>query len=191
MRTITHSLTFALSLTFFVATFLATACSSDGDSDPATGGGTTTGDNTGGQTTGGETTGGETTGGETTGAETTGGETTGGETTGGETTGGETTGGETTGGDAPTFATVIGPLLAARCAPCHIASSSGGVNYSTYEGTQADSPKCAPGGKVFTAIAAKVKESPDCGSPMPLGGSPLSAEEIGSIDAWVEAGAPE
>ncbi len=89
-----------------------------------------------------------------------------------------------TSGD-PTFDSNIGPLLAAKCAMCHGATASAGLNLSTYadimKGGQGG-PAILPGNSLGSKLIQVQSERHFTN---------FSPEEMELVKAWIEAGAPE
>jgi cytochrome b subunit of formate dehydrogenase/mono/diheme cytochrome c family protein len=81
----------------------------------------------------------------------------------------------------------VGPLLQQKCATCHGASASGGLNLSTY----ADAMKGGASGVVFTAgdSANSLMIVKFEGGKHPY--AVLTADELAQIKAWLDAGALE
>ena len=76
------------------------------------------------------------------------------------------------------------PLVNSFCAPCHTSGSSGGVNFTTYEGVIA----LNKGEPVYWRMVARAVETDS----MPAGGNPpLSPENKDLILSWAEQDAPE
>lgn len=82
--------------------------------------------------------------------------------------------------------TIIEPMLTATCGSCHGDSALGGLNLSTYEGALA-------GGDSGPAVVPGEPDSSYLLIVQQAGGHPgqLSGSEIQTIQAWIEAGAPE
>lgn len=93
------------------------------------------------------------------------------------------------------FAADIQPLLAARCTPCHITTTTSGVRLSTHPdvlgstGDQYGEAVVRPGDAAGSPLVDKVEAAPRFGSRMPLGEPPLSSDEIAQVRAWIDAGA--
>jgi Planctomycete cytochrome C len=98
----------------------------------------------------------------------------------------------------PTWANVHA-IFAANCTPCHVGSSSGGLNLDTYQnalkgGSTAAGgpvngavikPGNAAGSYLYQAVTGKQK----VGAPMPLGRAPLPQKDILTIFKWIQQGA--
>ncbi|HVX10477.1 MAG TPA: c-type cytochrome domain-containing protein [Pirellulales bacterium] len=90
--------------------------------------------------------------------------------------------------DEISFTKQIAPILAGRCASCHIRQTRGGFNMATYAALKKGSTE---NGVVFTpgkgegSRLVEVLQSGD----MPRGGGPLKPEEIALISKWIDAGA--
>ncbi len=108
------------------------------------------------------------------------------------------------GGTLDSFAAIQANLFTPKCAlaGCHdSATASGGLTLSDAATSRAGllgiASTCA--GKLLVAAGDTgasylldklgVGDEP-CGSPMPLGGPPLSQEETDALAAWISAGAP-
>lgn len=107
-------------------------------------------------------------------------------------------------GAAPTFTQVFA-LFTARCGSCHRGGSpAGGLTlankagaYADLVGVKAEGSACKPGGKTrvvagdpaASLLVEKLKASPSCGNRMPQGGKAFDATELGTVTAWITAGA--
>lgn len=81
-----------------------------------------------------------------------------------------------------TFSASVKPILASYCNGCHSGSSpSGGIDYTTYNGVKAT----VGNGKLLGSIRHLSGFSP-----MPQNANKLSACKISTIQAWIDAGAP-
>lgn len=100
-----------------------------------------------------------------------------------------------TGGGTVTWEKDIQPLVANKCAQCHLGGNvSGGVHFDTYADTQVTVTNCPQGSAprvVAHLMAEKVSPTPPCGNRMPLVGGPLSDAEVKLFADWVAAGTPE
>ena len=117
----------------------------------------------------------------------------------------------TTGGDAATaaatFTEVYAQILQPVCSSCHRPGGEGlfqdfssqSAAYGALVGVKASGPSCGtsgdtrvvPGNASESLLFQKVSEAtPPCGSPMPLGGPPLSSAQVTLIQDWINAGAP-
>ncbi len=111
-------------------------------------------------------------------------------------------------GDAgvdPTFTNVYGIIINGTCNGCHAgAFASGKLNmgsqalaYANLVGVTSAGPACGPKAETRvlpndhakSLIWNKVNGTNDCGSRMPLGGTPLSQEKIDLIAEWIDNGA--
>ncbi|MBD3234252.1 MAG: hypothetical protein GF315_11070 [candidate division Zixibacteria bacterium] len=91
--------------------------------------------------------------------------------------------------EAPTWSNDIAPLFAERCSPCHISRSDGGLNLSTYENATSDEQIIDPGNADNSVLVDRIKGT--ITPRMPLGGDPLSAEQIQNIRDWIDNGAKD
>jgi hypothetical protein len=89
------------------------------------------------------------------------------------------------------FAVEVHPILAARCAPCHSgAKPAAGLSLTTRDLTLtggASGPAIVPGNSGSSMLIAKV--SGQRGAIMPASGEPLTAAQIATLRAWIDAGA--
>jgi len=99
-------------------------------------------------------------------------------------------------GKAATFAADVLPLLQSRCAAqCHnpqAAKAMGDWDATTYDAlmhTGKHAPVVRPGDPAGSLLIQKLRGTQSEGAPMPLGGNPLSEEEIRTIESWIAAGA--
>jgi hypothetical protein len=90
-------------------------------------------------------------------------------------------------------------IFEARCTPCHITGSSGGLHltpavdsYSALVGKPSGAAACAtrtrvvPGDAASSYLIAKLRALPEiCGAPMPRGQPMLPDVEIATIEAWI------
>lgn len=82
---------------------------------------------------------------------------------------------------SPTYRLQVKPLLERYCNSCHAgASPSGGINLATYENLVIT----AKNGRLLGSIQHQSGYSP-----MPQGGSKLSACDIDLVKKWIETGA--
>lgn len=111
-----------------------------------------------------------------------------------------------TSGDPPGWSEVF-PLLEARCGGCHqsayigrfVVPGDASATYTRLLGEDALQDEgrhyVVPGDLPASLLVEKIGDDPEFGDAMPPEGqrdvTPLSAQEIGMIRAWVEAGAPE
>jgi hypothetical protein len=110
-------------------------------------------------------------------------------------------GGSQTSGAAighPTWANVHA-IFAANCTPCHVGSTTAGLNLDTYQNALKGGsiaaggvvngavikPKNAPGSYLYQAVAGKQT----VGARMPANGKVLSQTDIQTIYAWIQQGA--
>jgi Planctomycete cytochrome C len=98
----------------------------------------------------------------------------------------------------PTWANVHA-IFAKNCTPCHVGSTTAGLNLDTYQnalkgGSTAAGgvvngsvikPGNAAGSYLYQAVAGKQK----VGQPMPLGRGPLPQKDIQTIFNWIQNGA--
>jgi len=86
-----------------------------------------------------------------------------------------------------TFEATIGPMLAARCADCHVKTSIEGLNLGSYQSTMAGGNSGAavvPGNAQASLLVQKqTGERPHFGQ--------LNPEELELVIQWINAGAPE
>lgn len=95
-----------------------------------------------------------------------------------------------------TYSGTIQPMFTSRCVSCHSASvPQSGVNLANYaaamasRGTQYNALIVKSGNADESALYDKLLASPRFGSRMPQG-SPLTAQQIANVRAWINAGAP-
>ena len=82
-------------------------------------------------------------------------------------------------------------ILAERCVGCHGAQKMGGLDLRNREGLMTGGkrgPALAPG-EPRDSLLYRVVSGAD-GLRMPMGGEPLSAEEVAAIESWIREGAP-
>lgn len=97
------------------------------------------------------------------------------------------------------FARDVLPTFAQNCGGgCHLGGVTSGVNLAGYPavvssvGAQYGERVVRPGDPTGSPLVDKVSHAqPRFGERMPLGRSPLSAEQIGHIVAWIADGAPD
>ncbi|HIA03126.1 MAG TPA: hypothetical protein EYN66_14675 [Myxococcales bacterium] len=115
-------------------------------------------------------------------------------TDGGTTDGGTADGGTTDGGggdpaEAPTYTNAVSAIFEKQCASCHTTKSKGGVNFAT---VYADTQKIA---KVLVCYGLTVGECTvvriEDGSMSTKKNKNVSAGELNTLKAWIEAGMPE
>lgn len=95
------------------------------------------------------------------------------------------------GGQATTFATAIEPVVAARCARCHVEDSKGGLSLSSRESLLAggkSGPVVTPGDASNSKLFKAVSGDPSV-KKMPPKGEPLSPSDVAAIKAWIDSGA--
>jgi hypothetical protein len=89
------------------------------------------------------------------------------------------------------FATEVHPILAARCAPCHSgAKPAAGLSLTSRASALtggASGPAMVPGDSGDSLLIWKV--SGQSGAIMPASGEPLTASQIATLRAWIDAGA--
>lgn len=94
-------------------------------------------------------------------------------------------------GCAIDFVTDVHPILAARCAPCHSgAKPAAGLSLASRAlalSGGASGPVITPGNSSESLLIQKV--SGKRGAVMPASGGPLSAAQIATLRAWIDAGA--
>jgi hypothetical protein len=105
-----------------------------------------------------------------------------------------------------TFTEVYTTILHPSCSSCHAPGGDGSFEdfssqssaYAALVGVKASGPSCAssgetrvvPGDPSQSLLFQKLSESnPPCGSPMPLGGTPLPSAQLTLIEEWINAGA--
>jgi hypothetical protein len=107
-----------------------------------------------------------------------------------------------------TLTEIQGSIFSQYCVSCHagpdaVAAMDLSTRASAYEslvGVHAGGPKseCAasgllrvdPGQAGRSLLYLKIGPSPPCGGRMPDNAPPLSDDEIGAVEAWINAGAP-
>src|ERR1022692_3574504 len=89
------------------------------------------------------------------------------------------------------FDTEVHPILAARCAPCHggakPAAGLSGARPALGLPGGASGPAIVPGNSGASLLIEKV--SGQRGGIMPASGEPLTAAQISTLRAWIDAGA--
>ena len=92
---------------------------------------------------------------------------------------------------AADFATEVHPILAARCAPCHSGTQPAGQLSLTSRPALlkggASGPAIVPGDSGASLLIRKV--TGQIGMRMPASGDPLTAAQIATLRAWIDAGA--
>ncbi|HEX7380296.1 MAG TPA: c-type cytochrome domain-containing protein [Pirellulales bacterium] len=90
--------------------------------------------------------------------------------------------------DEISFMKQIAPILASRCANCHIRNTRGGLSMASYASLKMGSTE---GGTVFTPGKGQGSRLIDVlqSGDMPRGGGPLKPDEIALISNWIDAGA--
>jgi len=93
---------------------------------------------------------------------------------------------------AADFAIEVHPILASRCAPCHSgAKPAAGLSLTSRASLLAggeSGPAIEPGNSAASLLILKV--SGQRGARMPASGEPLTAAQIATLRAWIDAGAP-
>jgi hypothetical protein len=95
----------------------------------------------------------------------------------------------TTGG-ADTFAAAVQPIIQAKCAKCHIEGTKSDLSLASLESTLAGSkngPDVLPGDSEGSLLYQMVSGQAE--KTMPPKGEPLTADEIATIQRWIDAGA--
>jgi len=91
---------------------------------------------------------------------------------------------------APTYTDDVQPIYETHCGGCHTSGSSGGTSFgSSYDDAIQPAfppPSICEGLTVAECTILRIQN----GS-MPPGGGSVSAEEIATLQAWVDAGSPE
>lgn len=87
--------------------------------------------------------------------------------------------------DNPTYNSFVGPLLVAKCGTCHGSTASAGLDLTTYTGTM----KGANDGPVVLAGDSANSKLVQVQSGQHFAN--VSAEELGTVKRWIDAGAPE
>jgi len=98
---------------------------------------------------------------------------------------------------AVSFAADVQPLLASGCggSACHVNGTTSGVDLSSHAtvrasvGNQYGEAIVIPGDAAASPLIDKLEASPRFGSRMPLGRSPLTADQVSAVRAWIDAGA--
>ena len=89
-------------------------------------------------------------------------------------------------GGAATFASVIGPLFAAKCGACHGDTALVGLKLTDYAATMKggqNGPVIVSGKSADSALVKKQSAGSHPGQ--------LNANELAQVNAWIDAGAPE
>ncbi len=95
-------------------------------------------------------------------------------------------------GAAPaTFAAAVQPIVAQRCAKCHVDESKGQYSLATLESALAGGkngaavvvPGNGEGSLLYQMVAGTAEKR------MPPKGEPLSAQDIATIKSWIDSGA--
>lgn len=89
---------------------------------------------------------------------------------------------DTTDSTMVSFASAVQPILTTSCAPCHISASSGGYNFSNYDGVKA----AVDANELLESIKHE-----DGVSPMPKNADKLSDALIATIETWINEGAKD
>jgi hypothetical protein len=105
-----------------------------------------------------------------------------------------------------TFTEIYATILQPTCSVCHTPGGIGAFQdfssqssaYAALVGVKASGPSCGSSGETRVVagnasqslLFQKISEAnPPCGSPMPLGGPPLSSAQTTLIEGWINAGA--
>lgn len=110
-------------------------------------------------------------------------------------------------GTDPTFTNVYTTVIQGTCTSCHTAGHSTGLDLSSKAAAYSNLVNKAAGTGGTTSCAGKTRVTPsavaasllfkkidhstDCGNPMPLGGTKLSADKIKLVGDWISAGAKD
>lgn len=87
----------------------------------------------------------------------------------------------------------VQPIFNGTCTGCH--GSSGGVNLTSFSklmgsnGNNYGDDLVVPNNADESGLVDKLEPSPDHGSRMPIGGSPLTSTQIQTIRTWINEGA--
>ncbi len=90
-----------------------------------------------------------------------------------------------------TFAAAVQPIVAQRCAKCHVEESKGQYSLASLESALAGGkngaavvvPGNGEGSLLYQMVAGTAEKR------MPPKGEPLSAEEVATIKSWIDSGA--
>lgn len=90
-----------------------------------------------------------------------------------------------------TFASAIQPIVAQRCAKCHVEETKGRYSLASLESALAGGksgpgvvvPGNGEGSLLYQMVAGKAEKR------MPPKGDPLSDQDIATIKAWIDSGA--
>tara|TARA_R110000868_G_scaffold304437_3_gene564991 strand:+ start:12382 stop:12792 length:411 start_codon:yes stop_codon:yes gene_type:complete len=91
------------------------------------------------------------------------------------------------------YANQVQPIFNSSCTSCH--GSNGGVNLSSFSllmgsvGNNYGNQLVVPNDADASGLVDKLEPSPDHGSRMPIGSSPLSSTQIETIRTWINEGA--
>lgn len=94
----------------------------------------------------------------------------------------------------PSYARNVQPIFDKGCTACHGAAAMGGLNLTSYKlamTTGNHKPMITPGNAATSILFQALRGKAVGVSPMPLGGAPLSDEDVAMIGRWIERGAPE
>lgn len=103
------------------------------------------------------------------------------------------------GEEAVSFTADVQPIFDAWCVGCHGAAGNGGLdlrapqshgNLVGVEATGYDAIRVVPSDPDISVLYDKVSGGGRYGDRMPLGGPYLSAEQLGTVRAWIAQGAP-
>ena len=99
--------------------------------------------------------------------------------------------------DEVSFSEDVLPIFTRSCAPCHVGDRTSGVSLGSYQqvttsvGEQYERRIVAAGTDGVVPLLDKIGPAPRFGERMPLGQAPLAADQIATVRAWIEAGAPD
>jgi len=86
---------------------------------------------------------------------------------------------------------LVSDIFQPRCQDCHLnGNTEGGLSLDTYASAQAGGLSGLPGFTPFQPSNSQIYLRTVNGD-MPMGGTPLSSEELGRIFDWIANGAPE
>ena len=92
--------------------------------------------------------------------------------------------------DDSSYASVIQPIFNANCGNCHLGSSSGGLNLSSYSNLMSDDV-IVPGDLAASKLYDRITRNEGASGFMPEDGNSLSDSQIQLIETWIEEGALE
>jgi hypothetical protein len=93
------------------------------------------------------------------------------------------------GGD-PSFETDVYPILTSSCGPCHAAQALAGVEIAAPDVATAFDDASSRSARIIARTEGGGMP-PTCSGPPGSSGACLTEDEFATIEAWVEAGAPE